>query len=85
MLNKTKSILAISSLVIGLSVSGPTFAGGNSIANGPSTPPSAAVVASMAAQDAEMAAMYAEMEAWIAGLKRRYGRFDLADSQGVMR
>jgi hypothetical protein len=48
MLNKIKSILAISSLVIGLSISGPAVAGGNSISNAPSTPTPAAVVAAIA-------------------------------------
>jgi hypothetical protein len=48
MLNKTKSILAISSLVIGLSVSGPTFAGGNSTPNASSTPAAVSVTAAFA-------------------------------------
>ena len=48
MLNKTKSILAISSLVIGLSVSSPTFAGGNSTPNASSTPAAVSVAAAFA-------------------------------------
>ena len=48
MLNKTKSILAISSLVIGLSVSSPTFAGGNSTPNASNTPAAVSVTAAFA-------------------------------------
>lgn len=49
MFEKTKSALAISTLVLGLAVAGETSAGGNTTANAPSTPTAAAVAAAITA------------------------------------